>query len=207
MPSPTVEELKDGNHFRLLAEMGHKEIAQFAAEYYWRRKSWITLAHILFSSGVAGTWVYVGLRNKLTFGAWMDGFGFAVLAALVILLPIHELIHGAVYKASGAKDVRYKVAWRQFCAYAMAHNFVASSRVFSLVAVMPFAVINACLIAGACSFPSHQFFLLAVLLIHTAGTSGDFAMLNFLWLNRRDEVYTYDDAEEQQSYFYRRIQR
>ena len=205
MPSPTVDELQDGNHFQLLAEMGHKEIAQFAAEYYWRRKSWITLAHILFASGVAGTWVYVGLRNKLAFGAWMDGFGFAVLAALVILLPIHELIHGAAYKASGAKDVRYKVAWRQFCAYAIAHNFVASSRVFRWVAVLPFLVINAVLILGACWFSSLQFFLLVLLLIHTAGTSGDFAMLNFLWLNRREEVYTYDDAGEQKSYFYRRI--
>jgi hypothetical protein len=136
----------------------------------------------------------------------MTTFGNAVLC-FIVLLPLHEGIHGAVYQICGAQDVRFGGSLKQFYAYAVAHKFVVGQRAFAWVAVTPFLIINALLVAAAVMFPAHSFFLIAVLLFHTAGTSGDFAMLNFLWRHRRDEVYTYDDADEHRSFFYKRIRR
>ena len=206
MPGPTVAALQVPNRVELLRVLQHNQVPQFAREFYWQKKTWLTWAHQLFSVGVLGVWVLIGITNHLSFDAWMTNFGLAVLAAMVVLLPIHEWIHGAVYRACGARDVRYKLEWRHFYAYAIAHQFVAGRRHFSWVAVTPFLIINLALMLASIWLVPHQFFLLAVLLIHTAGTSGDFAMLNFLWLNRREEVYTFDDAEEKVSYFYKRIE-
>ena len=45
-------------------------------------------------------------------------------------------------------------------------------------------------------------YLIGVLLLHIAGTNGDFAKLNYLWLNRHQEIFTFDDATENKTYFY-----
>ena len=60
------------------------------------------------------------------------------------------------------------------------------------------------LLVGAAAAGVWPFFMLGVALVHTAGTSGDFAMLNYLWLTRHQAVYTYDDADTHTSYFYAR---
>ena len=89
-------------------------------------------------------------------------------------------------------------------AYAIAHNFIADRREFIRIALAPFVLINLLLAVLAVLFVPLRFYLLGVLLIHTAGTSGDFTLLNLFWLNRHQAVYTYDDASEQRSYFYAR---
>jgi hypothetical protein len=204
MSKPTLDELKDGTRFRLLAELTHKELAVFIKEYFWQKESWVIAAHCLFSLGTVAAWVLVGLEKQRPFDVWITTFGNGVLS-FIILLPLHELIHGAVYKLCGAKDIRFGVSLKQFYAYAIADRFVIGARGFAWVAITPFIVINALLVLLAVMFPAHSFYLIAVLLFHTAGTSGDFAMLNFLWRHRRTEVYTYDDADAKVSYFYQRI--
>ncbi len=133
----------------------------------------------------------------------MVSFGYAVIC-FVVLVPFHEALHGLVYKAIGATDVRYNISLRQFYAYAIAHNFVADHRQFAWVALAPFLVISMLLVMAAAFWPPLRFVLVGTLLVHTAGTSGDFAMLNYLWLNRHQEVFTYDDAVSHTSYFYGR---
>jgi hypothetical protein len=49
--------------------------------------------------------------------------------------------------------------------------------------------------------------VLAALGLHTAGTSGDWALLNYLWLHRERRILTYDDAELGETYFFERIDR
>lgn len=204
MNSPDVVDLTHSAEFELLTELGHTDLAPFVAEYYWRRKSWVTLLHYAFSAAVLGTWIFVGLQERYSVDEWLSRFGAAVLA-FIVLVPIHEFIHGAVYRANGAKDVRFSGSLRQFYAYAVAHNFVADRVVFAWVALAPFVIITAALALAAALIEPLRFLLLGALLLHTAGTSGDFAMLNYLWMNRRREVYTFDDAAERKSYFYAQI--
>jgi hypothetical protein len=35
--------------------------------------------------------------------------------------------------------------------------------------------------------------------------AGDFALLNFYWLNRHKNIYTWDDADQKMAYFYEEI--
>ncbi len=124
------------------------------------------------------------------------------MISFFVLVPIHELIHGFVYKIAGAKDIRFGVSLQQGYAYAIAHNFVAHRLVFAWVAISPFIVINSILVLGAIILPQYAFYLIGVLLLHIAGTAGDFSMLNYLWFQRHQEVFTFDDAVEHKTYFY-----
>ena len=203
MTNLSVADIKADTQYQLLAELGHKDLAPFCAKFYWRERSWVTWAHYAFSLVIWVFWIEEGIQEKLAFSAWIKNFGYAVIC-FVVLVPFHEALHGAVYKAIGASDIRYNISLRQFYAYAIANNFVADRRQFTWVALAPFMVINLLLIMAAAFWPPVRFVLVGVLLIHTAGTSGDFAMLNYLWLNRHQEVFTYDDAISHTSYFYGR---
>jgi hypothetical protein len=205
MIQPSVLELKNTNQFQLLIELQHKDLIPFVNEYYWKRKSWVTILHYLISLATLVVWFWLGFQQKYSFDEWLSRFGFAVLSFFV-LLPIHEVIHGLVYKTAGAKDVRFNASLRQAYAYAIAHNFVANRLVFTWVAITPFIVINSILVLGAIILPQYVFYLSGVLLLHTAGTSGDFSMLNYLWLNRYQEIFTFDDAVETKTYFYSHVE-
>ena len=203
MTNLSVADIKADTHYQLLDELGHKDLAPFCTKFYWHQRSWVTWAHYLLSVVIWMFWIEEGIQQKLAFSAWIQNFGYAVIC-FVALVPIHEALHGAAYKAFGASDVRYNISLRQFYAYAIAHHFVADRREFTWVALTPFVVINSLLILAAVFWSPVQFLLLGVLLVHKAGTSGDFAMLNYLWLNRHQDVFTYDDAISHTSYFYAR---
>jgi hypothetical protein len=205
MPSPTVDELKDKIRFEEMMELAHNDFIGFSREYYLRRKSWVTSVHYFLSLLAFLVWLVYGLQDRITFGIWITQIGCA-LAAFVILLAIHELIHGLAYMASGAKDVRYRLCLRHGYAYVIAHNFVAGSGVFALVVLAPFAILSGVLVAACFLAGPHQYFVLSLLLIHTICTAGDFALLNYLWVNRRHDIYKFDDVLGAKSYFYRRIE-
>ncbi|MEI6245906.1 MAG: DUF3267 domain-containing protein [Acidobacteriota bacterium] len=198
---PTIADLRDPARFELMSSLAHSEIAPFVAQYYWRRRSWITWAHYLASAALLGWWVWMGIARHYSFDQWMTRFGNAVLS-FVVLLPIHDGVHGAVYRLLGATDVRYGASLRKMYAYAIAHRFVAGRRAFAWVTVTPLLIINTALALALYAFPGQQFYLMGVLLLHTAGTSGDVAMLNYLWTHRHRVVFTYDDAAASRSYFY-----
>lgn len=203
LPAPTVLDLQQPDHFQPLTALGHTDLAHFVTTFYWRRRSWVTWFHYLFTLCALGLWVAAGWQAGRSVDDWLQQYGSAFIA-FIVLVPIHELIHGAAYRAQGARDIRYGVSLRQLYAYAIAHHFVAGQRAFAWVAVAPFVVINTALVVAALLLPAYQGFLFAVLLLHTVGAAGDCAMLNYLWLHRHQEVYTYDDAGEQKSYFYAR---
>ncbi len=203
MTKLSVADIKADTHYQLLTELGHKDLAPFCATFYWRERSWLTWSHCAFSLALWVFWIEMGIQQQLALSTWMVSFGYAVIC-FVVLVPFHEALHGLVYKAIGATDVRYNISLRQFYAYAIAHNFVADHRQFAWVALAPFLVISMLLVMAAAFWPPLRFVLVGTLLVHTAGTSGDFAMLNYLWLNRHQEVFTYDDAVSHTSYFYGR---
>jgi hypothetical protein len=190
--SPTVQ---------LIAELDHKNLLPFVAEYYRQRRSWVVWLHYGLSLGLLALLVAVGVGQKLTLDGWLTQFGLAMLTFFA-LVPIHEAIHGLAYRFFGATDVRFSYSLRQFYAYAIAHNFVVGRREFIWVALMPFLAITAGFGALVFLLPAYRFYALAVLLVHTSGTSGDWALLNYVWLHRGTQLYTYDDAERHKTYFY-----
>jgi hypothetical protein len=107
----------------------------------------------------------------------------------------------------GARDIRWDYSPRMLAVWVIAHRFVANARAFTFVALAPFVLINAALIAGAIVWPAFAVFLLFVLLWHLHGSSGDWALLNFVWLHRDRGFWTWDDADAGRSWFYGRAER
>lgn len=184
----------------LLDAMPHAALVEFAAEYFFRQTSWIVWLHHATSIATLAVLIAAATGAGLRTFAWQ--FALAFVAFPPIIIPLHELLHALAYRLSGARDIRWSYILRYLAVYVLAHRFVASRGVFVFVALAPTVVINAMLIAAAIAWPSWSVFFLTSLLLHIAGTSGDWAMLNYYWLHRDRVIYTYDDADTGMSYFY-----
>jgi hypothetical protein len=194
---PSVEELRSPG-FALLRAMRHDELVEFAIEYFFRRPSWLTRLHhaISIATIIAAIAVTSGVMRA------MIAFSAATLTMFVVILPLHEAIHAVAYWIVGARRIRWGVIPRMLAAYVVADDFVANRATFVAVALAPFFVINGALIWLAIAWPAYGDYFLWVLLWHIAGVSGDWALLNFYWLQRRREIYTLDQGGV--SYFYAR---
>ncbi len=87
--------------------------------------------------------------------------------------------------------------------YAYAQHFVMTLRELALVAVMPFLLITSALVLAWLVRPAYGTVWGTLLLLHTLGCVGDFALIRYYYKNRRRTMYTYDDVEgERRSYFF-----
>lgn len=197
----TPDELsRDG--YQLLGEMTHATLADFVVEYFFRRGSWLTRTHHGLSLLTLAAAIAVAVQQGRGFGRAFLDFGLAFGALFAVILPLHEGLHAAAYRLVGARDVRWDYSLRILAVWVIAHRFVVSTRPFVFVALAPFVVLNALLVAGAVAFPQQAVLLLFVLLLHLHGCAGDWSLLNFIWLYRERGFWTYDDAEEGRSYFF-----
>jgi hypothetical protein len=124
----------------------------------------------------------------------------------LLCVPIHETLHIIPYFLSGGRDIRVGMDLKQYLFYVTAHRHVATSGQFRIVAVIPFFVISLVSIILIFQLPglwkwSISFFLF----VHATMCAGDFAMLNFYFLNRHKKIYTWDDADNKTAYFYEEI--
>lgn len=172
-----ITNLKNESKYTLLINLNHSDIPSFAQKYYLKEISVITISHYIFSAILFLLLILSGFKGGYSFLESLNKFSNAVLI-FFILIPFHEYLHGIAYKFFGAKDVRFRFSIKKLYAYAVAHNFIAGNKEFIVVAVTPFVVINSLLTILMIIFPQHSFLFISVLLVHTAGTSGDFAFLN-----------------------------
>ena len=123
----TPIDLQNETRFQMLVVLGHDDVTGFVGEYYWKRRNWLVLSHYLISLVSLAVWVIVGVTQGNNLDRWLVVFGAAILA-FILLVPVHEAIHGIVYWLLGAKDIRFSVSLREFYAYAIANQFVVDQR-------------------------------------------------------------------------------
>jgi hypothetical protein len=203
--APSIDELS--SEHTLLGELTHASLAEFVLEYFLRRGSWLTRAHHAMSLFTVAAIVAVAWTQRRSWGDCLQSFGLAFVTLFVVILPLHEAVHALAYRMVGARDIRWDYSPRMLAVWVIAHRFVANARAFTFVALAPFVLINAALIAGAIVWPAFAVFLLFVLLWHLHGSSGDWALLNFVWLHRDRGFWTWDDADAGRSWFYGRAER
>jgi hypothetical protein len=195
----TTAEL-DSPDYVLLGAMTHVTLAEFVVEWFLRRGSWVTRAHHALSLLTLLAAIFVAD----SFTAAFIAFGIAFGLLFVVILPLHEALHAIAYRMVGARDIRWDYSARMMAVWVIAHRFVADTRAFVFVALAPFVVINALLVAAALLFPKYALLALFLLLWHLHGCAGDWSLLNFVWSHRERGFWTYDDAEAGRSYFYGR---
>ncbi len=201
---PTIEELEDGSAYEKVLTLPYSDIAPFVIGSL---KSfnlpmmtvWIVLAMTAFLT----VWFWPGVRYTPEHPRIIIGLATGLVAVPVLLIPVHEGLHLIPFRLSGAKDIRYGADLRQGIIYVTAHRFVADLRLFSIVAFTPFVVITAGIVAAMifCT-PWWQWVLSLALFTHTTMCAGDTALIGFMRGFSHRNVYTWDDADRKEAYFY-----
>lgn len=210
-PTPTVADLHDEHRFRRFATLPFDEIAPFVKAALKHRNP-VTMAYWLLALlpmlGVLGYLGYaVGMKlgGKGAMGPAFGQFGFGVLVTF-LLIPPHEYIHGLAFQWFGAHDVRYGADWRRFVFYATAHRHVLAPRQYTWAALAPFLVISGLLgLAFLLSGAAYPVFFLTAYALHAACCGGDFGIVSYLRQHRDRHLYSYDDVEGKQAFFYEAV--
>ncbi|NMB87054.1 MAG: DUF3267 domain-containing protein [Chloroflexi bacterium] len=197
-----VADFQDDQRFVLLDRLDHQDLMPFIVRYYIKEQGPVLWAHYLLTLASLAAWAATLIGQGASRNQGLIQSVLAVLFFFVVLLPLHEAVHGLVYWLLGARDVRFSASVPQAYVYAIAHHFVADRRAFLEVALAPSLVINGLLLVAWWLWPPARLGILAALFFHISGTSGDFALINYYWANRGRTVYTYDDAETRQSFFF-----
>ena len=202
-------ELSDKGYV-LLDELGHKELVPFI-QLYLKKRTKFSLFYYLSNFiifGLAGYYFFKGFQlATYSFADRFAHFSYGIAIAL-LLLPLHEYIHVLAYKSQGALQTSYDANLKKFYFMALANQFVANKKEFTVVALAPFATITSVLIILL--FAVSQTWLLTiigVLFAHTAMCSGDFGLLSYFEFHKDKQIVTYDDTTKQVSYFYMLLQK
>jgi hypothetical protein len=152
---------------------------------------------VLVRINIAGYFPFI----KILFHSFLGLIFFPLLC-----IPVHELLHIIPYYISGAKRIRVGMDLKQYLFYATAHRYVAAPLQFSIVAIIPFIILSLILLFLTINLTGlWKWSLSLFLFVHATMCAGDFAILNFYFLNRDKKIYTWDDADKKIAYFYEKI--
>jgi Putative zincin peptidase len=203
----SVEDLDDQIKYRQILVIPYAELVVFILDYIRRRSAlmvffWsvcIIFFGIAFTirTNIAG---YFPIKNIL-FHSFLGLILFPV-----ICIPVHESLHIIPYFISGARKIRVGMDLNQYMFYVTAHRHVATPIQFRIVAIIPFFIISLALLFLTFSLPGlWKWSTSLFLFVHATMCAGDFALLNFYWLNRKKKIYTWDDADQKVAYFYEEL--
>ncbi len=124
----------------------------------------------------------------------------------VLCIPIHEFLHIVPYFFFGARRIRIGMDLKQYLFYVTAHKHVLKAWQFIIVALTPFLLISIFSIILILRLPGlWKWSLSLFLFFHSTMCAGDFALINFYYLNRSKKILTWDDADKKEAYFYEKI--
>jgi hypothetical protein len=203
-----VEDLDDERKYRQKLVLSYDELIPFIIDYFTRRT---LLTYIFWSVCFVFIVIAVSIRVRIS-GYYPQGnimlhslLGIAGFPLLSV--PLHEGLHIIPYYLYGARKIRIGMDLSQYLFYVTAHKHVLTPRQFRLVALLPFLMISLTLIICIIILPGIWKWSVALFLFsHATMCAGDFALLNFYFINRGKKIYTWDDADKKVAYFYEEIE-
>lgn len=209
MSNPDVDTLRSDPSFRLVLELGFEEVIPFVFKQIRTRGAISTLymGVNLLMLGIILVTLLTGLADRsMTWGSLFRQSITGILAGSVAMIPVHELLHGLVYRLLGAKKIRFGADLRQFLFFVTADRHTISGSQLHLLALAPFLVINlTALVLTLTLLPDVLLFSAFLLLSHNIMCIGDFAISNFVW-NAPKKLYSFDEPELRRSYFYEKVE-
>lgn len=200
---PTPQELVESDKYKKLQDLDHNEMVPFLLDNLKNRNP----INAVFKHG---TMLLIALILFLWIGRWnttlfFAGLGVGLIFTFTVGLILHELLHLLVYKILGAKKTRLKALWDQGAVAAVADQFVVSEKEFYWLAFTPFVVLTAAGFVALFMTTGWIFYAVSFfLVIHATACIGDFSLAGYMYENRDQEIYTFDDVENDKSYFYKR---
>jgi hypothetical protein len=202
-----VEDFEDQSKYRQIQVIPYSDLVNFVLDYL-RRKTWLMVFFwtiCLIMVGLAMT-VRINIAGYFPFKNILLHTLLGLIIFPILIIPVHEIMHIISFWLTGAARIRIGADLKQYIFYVTAHRHVIRARQFRLVAIIPFVIISAALLAFIFCLPGLWKWSLSLLLfVHTTMCAGDFAMLNFYHINRHRKIYTWDDADEKMAYFYEEI--
>jgi hypothetical protein len=203
----TIDDLNDQSRFRLFLTLSYGEIVPFVLDYVRRRTNvtvffWSTCLIFLGFAVI----IRVDIAGLFELKKILYHSLLGLLVFPILIIPVHEGLHIIPYFISGAKNIRVGTDLSQFMFYVTAHRYVATQRQFKIVALIPFIVISLSAIFLTLYLPGlWKWSFSLFLFVHATMCAGDFAMLNFYFINRARKIYTWDDTDLKEAYFYDEI--
>ena len=190
--------------YAFLSKLSHEEVIPFVQEHLFKRNVFtlgFLFTNMLFLLWIICQW-YLNSVSGLSFGGSFAHFCLGFLFS-ILLVPIHEYIHGLSYKAVGATKIVYTAHWKKFYFTAQADQFVANYTEFMKVAFAPFLVISFFCILLIFTFNDDQALIFISLLFwHTTMCGWDFALASFFYQYRKSGIITYDDFGNKETFFF-----
>lgn len=202
-----TEDLDDQGRYRHMLTLPYSEIASFVIDYIRRRTGLMIFfwAFCLVTFGLAMT-IRINVGHVFEFRRIFHHTLLGLFVFPVLIIPLHEFLHVIPYFLTGAKRIRVGVDLKQFIFYVTAHKYVASPRQFRLVAICPFIIVTLGLLFLVLTLPGLWKWSISLLIfVHATMCAGDFAMLNYYHINRHRKIYSWDDADRMEAYFYEEI--
>jgi len=202
-----VEQLEDPGNFRLFLTISYKSLLGFVFEYLNKKSILIFLfwSLCLVFLGLS-VLIIASFSGSYSAGEVVVHSAIGLIILPLLFVPVHEILHVIPYFVSGARNIRFGMDLKQYMFYVTAHRYVAAPLQFKIVALAPFAIISICLLVLIAVLPGLWKISLSVFLfVHATMCAGDFALLNLYFLNRDKEIYTWDDADKKEAYFYEKI--
>ncbi len=191
--------------YRLHDTLPHGEIMEFMQVYLKKSNTpvWIYNGlNALLWVVLIGWFAYLSVADTYTWSQALAHMGYGVIGAF-LLIPFHEWVHAVAYRLQGATHTSYDANWRKFYFMAMADQFVANRKEFSIVALAPFVTISALSLVALPFVPMlWSFSLWSLIALHTLFCGGDFGLLSYFETFKNAELVTYDDKQKKETYFY-----
>jgi len=202
-----VEDLEDQTKFRQIRAVPYNDLVSFVLDYL-RQKSGVMVffwsACIIFL-GIALT-VRINIAGYYPFKNILFHSMLGLVVFPLLSVPVHESLHVIPLFLAGARNIRAGMDLKQYIFYVTAHRHVTEAKQFKIIALIPFITVSLILLFLIFYIPGLWKWSLSLLLfVHTTMCAGDFALLNFYWLNKEKKIYTWDDADEKMAYFYEEI--
>jgi hypothetical protein len=203
----SVEDLQNQSKFRNILTISYGEIVTFVIDYIKRRTN-ITIffwSICLIFFGISAI-IRIDISGYFEFRRIVTHTLLGLIVFPVLIIPIHEVLHIIPFFISGARNIKVGMDLSQYMFYVTAHRHVATPFQFKITAVVPFIIISLTLLMLVLCLPGlWKWSLSLFLFVHTTMCAGDFALLNFYYINRFRKIYTWDDADLKEAYFYEEI--
>jgi hypothetical protein len=209
MANPTIEELRNSDHYELVDQVEHHRIKEFVIKqlttdgklirWYMYYQVIMILTGLFFVTRP----VVLALRG---YSEPLIYLFIAIAFTFSLLIVIHELLHALALKITGAPHISIGGYLRKFIFYAEADGHVLNRKQFALVALTPLFVVKAFTLAGIVlnvGEPAFYFWIF-VMSAHSLFCAGDIGMLSYFHRFPDSEIYTFDVKKEKRSYFYKR---
>jgi hypothetical protein len=207
---PDSETLHEDPGYRKILELDFSDMIPFVLSNI-RKPSIISIFYMALNTASLLFIIIYALwsikSGQITIGRILGQFGAGIVAGSILVIPPHELLHGAAYRLLGARKIRFGMDLQQFIFYVTADRFPISRKELVFLALTPFIIINIVTITVTVLWASQiTLFSASLLLSHNIMCIGDFAMINYA-IDQKGEFYTYDDISKKRSYFYERAEK